>query len=70
MESNLNEVEVIVKSLITSSSKKLTINDLVRDYKEAEGKSLPFKIFGFNSVIELLQSMKDIIVNINLFYFI
>lgn len=71
MESDLNEIKITVRSLITSSAKQLTIKDFVRDYKEAEGKSLPFGVFGFNSVIEFLQNMKDVLtVNINLYYFI
>lgn len=63
---DFDEVKITIRSLLTSSQKSLSIEELQRDYRAQEGKPIPFRHLGFNNVIELLQSMKDILnVSIN-----
>lgn len=59
MESTLEEIKHTVRSIIISSPKKLSIEELLKDYNSIEGCRLPFRRLGFNSEIELLQNMKD-----------
>lgn len=73
MTVDFNEVKINVRSLLTSSPKKLSIGQLLKDYYQQEGENLPYKSMGYNSVIELLQNMKDVLIvsitkNIGLIY--
>jgi len=66
MSNEFEEVKINVRSLLTSSPKQLSIEQLLKDYRKQEGEILPFKRLGFNSIFELLQNLKDIlIVSIN-----
>jgi len=67
MAVDLNEVKINVRSLLTSSQKPLSISQLQRDYCDQEGCNLPYRGLGFNSVIELLQNMTDV-VTVIIFY--
>lgn len=70
MEDQFEEVKINVRSLLTSSLKSLSIEQLQKDYCEQEGEFLPYKRLGFNSTIELLQNMQDILtVSIIKFFF-
>ncbi|KAE9545241.1 hypothetical protein AGLY_000784 [Aphis glycines] len=61
MAVDLKEVKINVRSLLTSSQKPLSILQLQKDYREQEGCNLPYRSLGFNSVIELLQNMTDVL---------
>lgn len=61
MLKEFEEVKINVRSLLTSSKSQLSIEQLLKDYREQEGENLPYKRLGFNSVIDLLQNMKDIL---------
>uniref|UniRef100_A0A2S2N8T3 Tudor domain-containing protein 5 n=1 Tax=Schizaphis graminum TaxID=13262 RepID=A0A2S2N8T3_SCHGA len=61
MAVDLNEVKINVRSLLTSSQKPLSILQLQKDYREQEGCNIPYRSLGFSSVIELLQSMTDVL---------
>lgn len=58
----LNEVKINVKSLLISSQKPLSIEELEKDYINQMGECLPYKLCGFNTIFELLQNMKDILI--------
>lgn len=62
MATEYNDFKICVRSLLTISSKPLSILDIQKDYYSQEGHHIPYKNFGFNSVIELLQSMNDIVI--------
>lgn len=57
-----DDVKVCVRSLLISSPKPLSILEIQKDYFLQEGKCIPYDILGFNSVIELLQNMKDVLI--------
>lgn len=59
---DFDEVKINVRSLLTISKESLSIRQLQKDYFEQEGENLPYKSLGYNSVIELLQDMKDVLV--------
>ncbi|VVC41072.1 OST-HTH/LOTUS domain,Tudor domain [Cinara cedri] len=62
MASNSNamdELKQSLRSIIISSRSRLSIEELRKDYYTIEGRQLPYKRFGFNSVIELIQNMSD-----------
>jgi len=61
MSNEFEDVKTCVQSLLTSSLNELSIEQLLKVYRELEGKDLPYKSLGFNSVIELLQNMSDIL---------
>lgn len=70
MANNFEELKINVRSLLTISQKSLTIEQLQKNYREHEGENIPYKRFGFNSTIELLQNMQDVLtVCINYFFF-
>jgi len=66
MEDELNNIKITIRSLLTSSKTQLTVDQLQKDFLIQEGKILPYMQFGFKSVIELLQSLKDV-VNVSLY---
>lgn len=63
----MDDIKHTLRSIIISSPKKLTVEELSNDYYSIEGSKLPFKAFGFKSNIEFLLSMNDII-NVSLPY--
>jgi hypothetical protein len=62
MATEYDEVKINIRSLLTSSQKPLSIQEVQKDYYEQEGKYIPYKNLGFNSIIELLQNMNDVLV--------
>lgn len=61
MAVDLKEVKVNVRGILTISKDPVSIEKLRREYYNIEGMNLPYKSLGFNSDIELLQSMTDIL---------
>lgn len=58
---DLTEFKCSVTSVITSSKGSVTMENFRKDFLKLEGFNVPFKKFGFNSDIELLQSLTDIV---------
>lgn len=57
----IDEYKETLRNLIISSPNSLTINQLRNDYLTFEGDGLDFKSLGFNSIIELIQNMDDVL---------
>lgn len=58
---DFDDVKCIVRSILTSSKDPVSIEQFRRDFLELKGMNVPYKSLGFNSDIELLQSMTDIL---------
>lgn len=50
----------IIRSILISSP-NLLVDEIVREYKEMTGESIPFKDFGSNSLIEFLRSSNQFV---------
>lgn len=57
--SSQEEVKKLLRGLIISSSKGLTVKRLYLDYANEIGRNIPFKEFGFNSFEMFLKSIPD-----------
>lgn len=55
----LNEVKAILKSLVLSSTDKMTIDQLNRDYRDVEGEFIPYRRLGFVNMEQFLRSLTD-----------
>lgn len=55
----LDEVKKIVKGLLISCKKDLTLRKLLSDYEEIEMRRLPFYEFGYKTPLDFLASMSD-----------
>lgn len=55
----LPEVKMILKSLLTSTSKEMNLQELNNDYKKLEGRPIPFRDLGFDSLEHLIRSISD-----------
>ncbi|XP_023234025.1 tudor domain-containing protein 5-like [Centruroides sculpturatus] len=64
MEENrsLTEIKQIIRSLIISNSLKITLRQLKKDYRNLNGKNIPFEDFGYKNLVDFLQAMSDVIV--------
>ncbi|XP_034229961.1 uncharacterized protein LOC117638900 isoform X2 [Thrips palmi] len=51
----------IIKSLIAISKGGLLLKDIQREYRDMNGYSLNFRKYGFESIEQMLQSSKDIV---------
>lgn len=61
MTTDFNDVKCTVSSLLTSSKYPVSIAKLRKDFFKVEGMNIPYESLGFNSDIELLQSMTDVL---------
>lgn len=61
MDVNFEHVKTVVRSLLTSSKTPLTIQQLLYDYKYLEGIYLPYRKLGYNSVVDILLKMDDVL---------
>lgn len=62
MAQDFNDVKMAIRSVLTSApGKVVTISDILKDYKNLEGDTIPYKQLGFNSVFELFESMNDVL---------
>uniref|UniRef100_A0A1A9USZ6 HTH OST-type domain-containing protein n=1 Tax=Glossina austeni TaxID=7395 RepID=A0A1A9USZ6_GLOAU len=55
----LSNVKIVIKALIISSPKEVTIDDLRNDFRLMEGKDIPFKQLGYDTVEDLLHALSD-----------
>jgi hypothetical protein len=58
----LNEIKIEIRSLLISSTKGLSEDELSRDYSLFNSqRSLPYEIFGYSTRTEFLNSLTDIL---------
>lgn len=60
-KSLLDKTKTVLKSLIVSSQEDLTVDRLNFDYKEREGREIPFSLLGFRNLKDFLYSMPDVL---------
>lgn len=59
--SKLEKTKLIIRSLVVSGKRDMTIDDLRRYYHESEGKEIPFHELGFPNLHSFLKSMPDVL---------
>lgn len=52
-----------IRALLTSTKNGLSIQEILNDYRKMEGKTLPFKTLGFNTLDELLRDSNQFVFN-------
>lgn len=57
----LLKTKIILKCLLISSRKYLTIDELNNDYSRSEGHNIPFNSLGFANLKDFLMSISDIL---------
>lgn len=60
-QQDLNNVKMVVRSVLTSTPDNVTIGQLIKDYNNLEGSPIPYAQLGFKNVYELLKAMNDIL---------
>lgn len=60
-QKTLEDVKKEIRSLLISSPVGLRLQDLISDYRTMMGKQLPFKEFGYSSVLEMIKHMPDVV---------
>jgi len=58
---DLNDLKMIIRSILTSSPGKMTILQILNEYLNYEGYNLPYKHLGFKTIFELLENMNDVL---------
>lgn len=58
---DFNYVKTIIRSVLTSSPNIMTISQVLHDYTQLEGSSIPYQQLGFNTVYDLLEDMGDVL---------
>lgn len=61
MDPKLDHLKKIFRSLLLPEKHGATINRFRKLYLEMEGEEIPYKRFGFNTEIELLNTMKNVV---------
>ncbi|XP_070523278.1 uncharacterized protein [Cardiocondyla obscurior] len=56
---NLEEVKLILLSLLVSKRDPMTIHLLEKDYYDIEKKCIPYREFGYSNLLSFLESMPD-----------
>lgn len=56
-----NKTKTIIRSLLISSPKSLTMHDLDSDYLKYEGHGIPFARLGYPNLKQFLSSIPDIL---------
>ncbi|KAK9880650.1 hypothetical protein WA026_011889 [Henosepilachna vigintioctopunctata] len=56
-----SEVKKVLRSLLVSSALKVTVCSLKKDYYDVEGRDIPFKELGYNSLQHFLHSIPDVL---------
>ncbi|VDI55832.1 tudor domain-containing protein 1/4/6/7 [Mytilus galloprovincialis] len=60
-EKELNNVKVMLRSVLTSSKGGVPAHVLQRDYREATFESLPYQKFGYRNLDAFIESMPDVV---------
>lgn len=56
---DLDEIKGILRSLLISSPRIMTVEDLRRDYRKEESRECP--LLGYRNFTEFLQSIPDVV---------
>jgi hypothetical protein len=59
MGTTLAEVKKILKNLVVSLSKEMTVGQLATEYTSQTGKDLQYHNYGFFTLTEMIRSMRD-----------
>lgn len=61
MAAELAMVKIVLKGLIISvpSAIGIPVNTLLNDYREMEGRAVPFANFGYRTALDFLKSLTD-----------
>lgn len=59
MAADLDDIKTILRSLLISSPRTLTVEDLRRDYRQTENRECP--LLGYRNFTEFLQSIPDVV---------
>ncbi|CAG2115906.1 unnamed protein product [Medioppia subpectinata] len=57
----LTDTKIAIKSLVISSPLGISLTKLCRDFEDIEGKEVPYKELGFDTLTALLKSMTDMV---------
>jgi hypothetical protein len=57
-----DELKTLLRGLLISSPRAMTIDELQRDYRLQEGQDVPFHKLGYKSFLEYLKSVPDTVV--------
>nr|WFP31747.1 TDRD5 [Locusta migratoria] len=62
MEAEKAELKSILRGLLISSPKQMTVRDLANDFSKQEGREFPYQKFGFRTFVDYLKTIKDTVV--------
>lgn len=54
-------IKTEIRSLLTSSKDKLSVEDFQKQFLDMLGYNIPYIELGFNSIIELLTYLNDVV---------
>lgn len=61
MESCLFEVKAVLRSILISSPLLINVSELEHDFEDIMGIKIPYQKFGFQSLLEFLNSIPDVL---------
>ena len=61
MRENKDKVSKVIRALLLSAKHGLTVNELCSEYAALESKPLPYRELGYNSAIEMVKDMPEVI---------
>lgn len=61
MESRLFEVKTVLRSILISSPVLINISELEYDFEDIMGIKIPYQKFGYQSLLEFLNSIPDVL---------
>ena len=61
MRENKENVIKVIRALLLSAKHGLEVNELCSEYEEIESKPLPYRQLGYNSVIDMVKDMPEVI---------
>ncbi|XP_049949163.1 uncharacterized protein LOC126457138 [Schistocerca serialis cubense] len=59
MEAEKAELKSILRGLLISSPKQMTVRELANDFSRQEGREFPFQKYGFRTFVDYLRTIKD-----------
>ena len=61
MRENKENVIKVIRALLLSAKHGLEVNELCSDYEKVESKPLPYRELGYNSAIDMVNDMPEVI---------
>lgn len=55
------QVESIIRAILIAHKEDVTIQQLRSDYLEYEGEDIPYREFNYNSLIDFLESLTNVV---------